>query len=267
MRSACGTASAIVVILGVSLAPAETSAAGLLAAGVPAAGVPAVGVSAADRILSGGGLERPLRPSIAPPAPALRLAQFVDAGEDEQADDAGPTLGDLDAGEAPDPGDIALGAGAPAILTISVDRILAESRAGAAIAAQAEALSIAIQTDVETRREALRVEELELAADRGGLDRATFDARAAAFRARVTALRAERAERLSALQRAVAAAEASLRATLEPILVSILTERGAMLLLDERQVVLSARALDVTDEAISRLDAALPTLDVRVDTP
>lgn len=148
-----------------------------------------------------------------------------------------------------------------AILVVSMDRILRDSQAGQSIREQAEELSTALRTELDLRREALREEERDLASLRDGLERATFNQRAEEFEEKVRALRRDEQDDGARLQRALARATSELRRSLQPILVTIMSERRAGVMLDEQHVLFNDKSLDVTEEAIKRLDVAAPKID------
>ena len=151
------------------------------------------------------------------------------------------------------------------ILIVNVDRIYRESAAGRSISAAEAELVKQAETELRARRDALTTEEQALAAERDTLSPSQLEERTAQFRASVAELRQFRRERGVAIQKAVSAARVVLKQALQPVLVAIMRERRAAAMLDARNVVLSASALDITDEAIRRLDAAAGTIEVRIE--
>lgn len=149
------------------------------------------------------------------------------------------------------------------IVVIDRDRMLAESRAGRALLASIDEESrqlVAENGDIERR---LSEEERALTEARDGMEAEAFRAEAEAFDVRVQAIRAEQDRKSRAL---VARREALRSAFWEeaiPVLGQILSERGAVVVLDRSTVFLSSDSADITDEAIRRLDAA--GIDVGVD--
>jgi Skp family chaperone for outer membrane proteins len=150
------------------------------------------------------------------------------------------------------------------ILTIDQDRVYAASAYGQRVTRDIE--SRAAQLSAENRRiEAdLTAEELALTEVRPTLPAEEFRARADAFDSKVVAIRADqdaKARQLSALREA--AREVFWRDSL-PALGQLLGERGAVAILDRRVVFLAANTIDITDEAVARIDAVIgegPGLD------
>ncbi|MCI4666118.1 MAG: OmpH family outer membrane protein [Neomegalonema sp.] len=150
------------------------------------------------------------------------------------------------------------------VLIVNVERIFRVSSAGRAISAAQARLVAAAEKELNTRRAALRAEEAELTAIRATTPAVEFRKRTDDFRRRVGELRRFRRDRGMAIKQAVSTARGKLRKALQPVLVGIMREWRAAVMLDARQVVLSARALDITKEAIKRLDATTPSIEVRI---
>lgn len=157
-------------------------------------------------------------------------------------------------------------AGAP-VLVINMERVLRESDAARSIQRQAERIRGTIQKELGDRQEALRNEERELVELRPTLAAAEFAERVESFERRVRALKRDSNERSSLLQKALFEATETLKKRLRPELVAIMEERQADVMLDERNVVISARVLDVTSLAIQRINASTPRIDVAWNAP
>lgn len=143
------------------------------------------------------------------------------------------------------------------ILVIDQERLFSDSRLGERISSEIEAATETLAAENRRIEAELVAEELSLTERRGGLPPEEFRALADAFDAKVQRLRAEQDEKERALQaRGEAERQAFLNSIL-PVLGAIARERGAVAILDRRAVFLSAERIDVTDEAISRLNAAI----------
>ena len=162
---------------------------------------------------------------------------------------AGPAAGQ-DAAPAPSGGTV--------VLVLDRDRVLSQSRLGAALLAEIEADGRALAAENAEIQQSLRAEEAELTERRPDMDPDAFREEARAFDERVQAIRAEQDEKTRALlQRREAVPDLFWEQAL-PVLAAILDERGAGLLLERGDVFLSSDTLDITDEAIARIDAATP---------
>lgn len=154
---------------------------------------------------------------------------------------------------------------ATAVLIVDIDRIYRQSSAGQSIAAAEAALAEAAEQELDARRTLLETESDALSEGRGVWPEEEFRAREEAFRRDVEELRRLRRERARDIQRAAAEARAELKTALEPILVDLMREWRAAVMLDSRVVILRASALDITDEAILRLDEQTPSIEVRIE--
>ncbi|MFN3282052.1 MAG: OmpH family outer membrane protein [Tabrizicola sp.] len=143
------------------------------------------------------------------------------------------------------------------ILTLDQDRLFLESDFGKAVLARERADTAALEQENRRIEAELVAEEQELTDLRATLSAEEFSARAEAFDAKVERIRDEqdaKARRLTERR------DADRKAFLEvavPVLGALLGDRGATAILDKNMVILSLSAVDVTDEAIARVNAAL----------
>lgn len=144
------------------------------------------------------------------------------------------------------------------ILTIEPDRLFADSAAGQTLSKEFEAQSSALAEENRRIEAELVAEEADLTARRPTLAPDEFRTLADAFDTKVQDLRAQQDNKARALIRTRDEARQKFLAESLPVLAEILSERGAIVLLDKANVFLSADAIDITDEAIRRLDARQP---------
>ena len=148
-----------------------------------------------------------------------------------------------------------------AVLVIDREAVLLRSRTGqdrlTALADDERALAgenRAIEAD-------LTAEEADLAARRSDMDPGAFREEADDFDRRVTAIReTQDAKERVLLERRQRLLDA-FRQEMLPVLGEIMEERQAGVMLDRDAVLIFAATVDVTDEVIRRLDAALPDED------
>lgn len=149
------------------------------------------------------------------------------------------------------------------ILVVDLDWIRRQSAAARSIEAQAEKIRADLQESFEPRQRALAAEEKALVVLRKSLDANAFEARAARFEKQVRLLRRERRVQAQALRGAISEAREQLERAMQPIFADLMAEREAAIMIDNRSVVISVKALDVTQTAMKRLDAILPSLEVQ----
>ena len=143
------------------------------------------------------------------------------------------------------------------VLTVDLERLFAESaygrRAAAILQADSEALA-AENAEIIAR---LQAEEQDLTARRPTMEARAFRAEADAFDARVQAIRADRDARERDLQTRLSTARDEFIVAATPILGEIMLGAGAAVMLDRRNVLLGVGLVDVTDQAIERIDDEL----------
>lgn len=103
----------------------------------------------------------------------------------------------------------------------------------------------------------LRAEEQALTDARPTMTPSAFRDKADAFDARVRGLRIENERAARDLERGREIAPLTLMRMAEPILVQVMRDAGGAIILDNRQVLLRADVIDITDLAISRIDEAI----------
>ncbi|MEM6386672.1 MAG: OmpH family outer membrane protein [Pseudomonadota bacterium] len=145
------------------------------------------------------------------------------------------------------------------VLTINQDRLFAETQLGADVLAELEQQLQALaeeNTEIET---ALIAEERELTEARANLPAEEFRTLADAFDERVQRLRVEQDEKARQLNRRREEVRGEFFNEVAAVLSDIVREKGAVVVIDRRDVVLSAEAIDITDEAISRINDMVAT--------
>ncbi|MGH1329444.1 MAG: OmpH family outer membrane protein [Paracoccaceae bacterium] len=143
-----------------------------------------------------------------------------------------------------------------AILTVDTDFIFANSLYGVKIEQDFNAAAqvlIAENTQIETR---LTTEEKELTDQRASLSLEEFRARAQAFDARVQNLRETQRIKETEVQAIRTKGRQTFQEVLSPVLAQIARERGASVMFERQQVFLSAESIDVTLEALDRVNEA-----------
>lgn len=111
----------------------------------------------------------------------------------------------------------------------------------------------------------LEAEELDLTSRKSELPPEEFTALADAFNEKVQRLRAEQDAKEQSLQQQREDGRANILAQVTPIIAEIARERNALVVLDRRSVILAIDAIDITDEAIDRVNAILAPQDTQTD--
>jgi Skp family chaperone for outer membrane proteins len=143
----------------------------------------------------------------------------------------------------------------PPILVIDQDRLFSETRLGAASMAEIEQAANDLKAENQRIEEQLITEERALTEQRASLPADEFRALADDFDARVQRIRAEQDEKARALTRAQENARSDFFQDVAAVISDIVREKGALVVIDRRDVFLSAEQIDITNEAIARVNA------------
>lgn len=141
------------------------------------------------------------------------------------------------------------------ILTVAPEALYAQSDFGQRIAREIEEESLEIAAENRRIEAELTDEERELTELRDTLDPTEFRARAEAFDEKVQRLRREQDEKARAVGQRNEEARRALLTAVQPILLQLMEESGAVAVLDRRVVLLSVDAVDITEKAIGRVNA------------
>ncbi|HEV2674356.1 MAG TPA: OmpH family outer membrane protein [Aliidongia sp.] len=150
----------------------------------------------------------------------------------------------------------------PKILVIDRAAILRGSVVGQNIMKQVQALTVAAEQGLKARDVALRSEGQALQQQLAILAPGVKAAKIKAFEAKQAALQADVQKQQGLIQGGVLKARQQVEQALGPILQALMQERGANLLLDRNAVVLGTVNVDITKDAIARLNQKLPTVKV-----
>lgn len=143
------------------------------------------------------------------------------------------------------------------ILTLDRERLFTGTRFGKATIAGFEASTRALQAENRRIDAALEAEERDLTDRRATTPPDQFRALAAEFDARVEKLRAAQDAKSRDLASQRDQARQRFYDIALPVLGQLMTDHGAVAIIDRAALILSFERIDVTDEAIARIDAAL----------
>ena len=143
------------------------------------------------------------------------------------------------------------------ILTIDQDRIFVQSAFGKASLDRERVAAKALEDQNRAIEADLVAEEQDLTAKRKTTPPVDFAALASAFDQKVESIRAAQDAKFRDLGRAREADRVIFRREVVPVLGKLMSDKGAVAIIDRTLVVLSLPVIDVTDEAIVRIDAAL----------
>lgn len=145
----------------------------------------------------------------------------------------------------------------PQVLIINSDRLYLETLYGRRLAADLNVQITEVQLENDRIVATLTEEERSLTQRRPDMTPEAFRAEAEAFDAKVQDVRQARDAKNAELQEISAQARAEFESRTQGIIANVMLERGAVMVMEERNVLLSVRAANITDEVIARIDAAL----------
>lgn len=158
------------------------------------------------------------------------------------------------------------------IAVLNQDTLLNQSLYGQRIQRDLEVASQALSLENRGIEAELTDEELRLTELRPSMEPTEFRALAAEFDTRVEAIRAAQIAKERSLQLQVEAAQTQFFELAFPVLLDLVQSRGASVLMDSRSVLLAAEGIDITAEAIARVDDAIGAGDddeplISIDVP
>lgn len=147
--------------------------------------------------------------------------------------------------------------GVSPVLVIDGERLFFETAFGRRLAEELAAQANALQAENDAIVEELTREERSLTLRRPEMAPEAFRAEAEAFDTKVQEVRRARDAKNVDLQVANAQARAQFEESVQDIIAGVMIELGAAIVLDQRNVVLSIRAANITETVIARIDAEL----------
>jgi len=154
------------------------------------------------------------------------------------------------------------------VLVIDPERLFEETDFGKRVIAEREALAAELQTENRRIEAELIAEELDLTERRANMSVDEFRQLADAFDEKVSRIRTEQDGKARELQRSLESGQQQFFRLIGPVLLEIVKQRNASVLLDSRNVFLSAESVDITGAAIALTNSRLqsgPALDEVLD--
>jgi len=150
---------------------------------------------------------------------------------------------------------------------VDIQKIMRESAASVSIRDQIDGVRSGYQADLDAKEERLRKTDEDLKRQRAILAPEAFEEKRKEFEEEVLGVQREVQGRNAVIEQAIGDATGKIREKLIPILAEIMEERGASVLLDKSQVLVSDKSLEVTTTSLTRLNKALPEVTVEMPEP
>lgn len=145
----------------------------------------------------------------------------------------------------------------PVILVIDRGRLMSESEAGKNITEQAVVLRETITAELEKKYSEFEKEQKQLEAQVDVISQEVLQKRAEELNSKAQILEREKQMKNREYQASVVKASGKISEALEPILVEILKSRSATILMDKSQVLFTAPEIDITADAMQKLNEAI----------
>ena len=157
------------------------------------------------------------------------------------------------------------------ILLIDRQAILRFSKVGQDVARQVETYSNQAKAELAGQQKALQAEAAKLQQDIAILSPDAKAKKVAEFDAKQNSLQANAQKKEQMIQGGLMKAQQTIGQALEPILQTLMQQRGANIILDRTAVVYAAQqtvgAFDITQPAVDMLNQKLPALKVDLSSP
>ncbi|CAD0185697.1 Outer membrane protein [Ruegeria sp. THAF57] len=150
-----------------------------------------------------------------------------------------------------------LGVPQTAVLTISSERLFADSEFGQRVLREIEAEGTLLAEENERIVAELSREEKDLTEQRAELPPEDFRPLAEAFDEKVQSHRDGQRAKLDALARRSEEAQQMFFELIQPVLIDLLRESGATVIIERSSVFLSSDRTDVTESAIARINVVI----------
>ncbi|SLN16871.1 OmpH family outer membrane protein [Pseudooctadecabacter jejudonensis] len=143
------------------------------------------------------------------------------------------------------------------LLVIDFDRLFGQSLFGQRVIDDYRSAGEALAAEQRRLAEALREEELDLAAQRSTMAPDVFRQEAEAFDEKARAIRRAQDAKVDALEASLGEARTQFLEASRPILEQLLIENSATVLVERRSALLWLPSVDITDAAIARINETL----------
>ncbi len=150
-----------------------------------------------------------------------------------------------------------LGVPQSSVVTLSSERLFSDSAFGQRILREIEAEGILLGEENERIVAELSLEEKLLTEQRATMTADEFRPLADAFDEKVQSHREGQRAKLDALARRSEEAQQRFFELVQPVLIDLLRESGASIIIERSSVFLSSDRTDITEAAISRIDAVI----------
>ena len=148
---------------------------------------------------------------------------------------------------------------------IDLNYILSEAKAAKAAAIKIEEIAIQIEKEIQESDQNLIDEQNKLVESQAVMAPEAFDSKRLEYEKKVQNYNVERQNKLISIDQLIANSRNTVLEALKPILEDISNDNGITILLEKNSVLLNDEDMDITEEALKRLNKDLPELEIIKD--
>ena len=148
---------------------------------------------------------------------------------------------------------------------IDINKILAEANAAVEAAEEIEKIAIEIENEIKTSDEEIIKEQNLLIESQSIMAPEAFEAKRIEYESKIQAYNSERQSKLMKIDELIAISRNDILNALKPILEEISNEKGITIILEKTSIMLNAEKMDITNEALKKLNKSLPNIKISRD--
>ncbi len=153
------------------------------------------------------------------------------------------------------------------IAVVDVQALLSQSSAAKSIAKQIDTHKEKFLSEVSQQERELRENEKALSEQRSSLSKEEFASKAKAFEEKLYKMRQQTQAKKRVLDEAFSKGMGQLREKLYEVVEGIAKTKGFNLVISKQNVIVGENSIDLTAETLKKLNAELPSIDVKVQDP
>ena len=148
---------------------------------------------------------------------------------------------------------------------IDINKILAEANAAVEAAEDIEKIAIEIENEIKLSDEEIIKEQNRLIESQSIMAPEAFEAKRIEYESKIQTYNSERQSKLMKIDELIAISRNDILNAIKPILEEISNEKGITIILEKTSIMLNAEKMDITNEALKRLNKSLPNIKVSRD--
>ena len=145
---------------------------------------------------------------------------------------------------------------------IDLNYILSESKAAKNASEEIEKYALKIESEIATTDQGMIDEQNKLIESQSIMAPEAFEEKRIEYEKKVQNYNTERQEKFISIDQLIADSRNAVLDALKPILEEIANEKGITVLLEKNSVLLNADNMDITEEALKRLNKSLPKIEL-----